>query len=201
MANSYLQRRNARVALDRLRREIIFGMVISSMMLGAGAWQYFIVVGVNDSLWAAVAALGLLGLLITLVLPWLWRGPEAGLTAVMRRIGGALFAMLLALIYALLVFPVGWVRRYVHGADPIYAWGSELPRRMEGWHTKEVLFELNVGAMSNPSFLRRFVNVLQFFARRGHYVFLPVLVILLALGIVLFFVQTSALAPLIYTLF
>jgi hypothetical protein len=45
------------------------------------------------------------------------------------------------------------------------------------------------------------VNVLQFFARRGHYVFLPTLLILLALSVVLFFVKSSALAPFIYTLF
>jgi len=78
LANGYLQRRNARVALDRLKREIILGMVISSMMLGTGTWRYFIVVGANDALWSIVAALGALGLLATLILPWLWKSPEAG---------------------------------------------------------------------------------------------------------------------------
>ena len=48
---------------------------------------------------------------------------------------------------------------------------------------------------------RRFLGVLQFFAARGHYVYLPTLVILMSLGLVLFFVKSSALAPFLYTLF
>jgi len=201
LANGYLQRRNARVALAQLKREIIFGMVVSSIMLGTGTWRYYIVVGVNDALWSIVAALGALGLLVTLILPWLWKSPEAGLTAIVRRVGGALFAVLLALVYGLLIFPVGWMLRRIKGADPVYSWESEMPLGMEGWHPKEVVFELNAGSHKKPNLLRRFVNVLQFFARRRHYVFLPTLVILLALGMVLFFVKASALAPLIYTLF
>jgi hypothetical protein len=45
------------------------------------------------------------------------------------------------------------------------------------------------------------LGVLVFFARRGHYLFIPVLVFLLILGLVMFFAQTSSLAPFIYTLF
>jgi hypothetical protein len=41
---------------------------------------------------------------------------------------------------------------------------------------------------------------LSFFAQRGHYLLLPVLLFLLLLGLILFFVQTSALAPFIYTI-
>ena len=73
-------------------------MVVSSMMLGTGTWRYFIVVGANDALWSVVAALGALGLLVTLILPWLWKSPEKPASAVVRRVGGALFAVLLALV-------------------------------------------------------------------------------------------------------
>ena len=72
---------------------------------------------------------------------------------------------------------------------------------LEGWHPKEVAFEVQVGRRGKPSLARRFLTVLQFFARRGHYIFLPTLIVLLALGVVLFFVKSSALAPFIYTLF
>ena len=60
---------------------------------------------------------------------------------------------------------------------------------------------MQVGRRGKPSLTRRFLTVLQFFARRGHYIFLPTLVVLLALGLVLFFVKSSVLAPFIYTLF
>jgi uncharacterized protein DUF5989 len=202
MASSYLERRNARVALARLKREIVFGIAISSLMLGTGAWRYFMVVGTDDRLWSVVAVAGGVGLLLTLVLPWLWRIPQAGVQAIARRVGGVLFAALLAVVYALLVVPVGWALRSLKGADPVYAWESDAPpARMEGWRSKEVTPEANLDGHGKAGVLHTFVKVLQFFARRGHYVFLPTLVILLALGIVLFFVKASALAPFIYTLF
>lgn len=201
MSSSYLERRAARVALERLKREIIFGMVVSLLLLGIGTWRYFVVVGASEAFWSAIAALGAAGLIIALVLPWLWQAPETVLTGIIRRVGGALFAVLLALVYALLVVPVGFALRRMKGTDPIYVWDGDVPARMEGWRVKDVLFEVNVEVQSKPSLFRRFLGVLQFFARRGHVLFLPMLVILIALGMVLFFVKSSALAPLIYTLF
>jgi hypothetical protein len=201
MANTYLKRREARLAFDELKREIIFGMVISTMMLSVGAWRYFIVIGANDILWGGIAALGALGLVAALVFPVLWKGPEGVLSAVMRRLGGVLLGALLALVYVLLIAPVGWLVRKMKGLDPIYTWDETVPAGMEGWHRKEVLFETNIGHTGKPNLLRRLLGVLRFFVGRGHYVFLPALVILIALGMVLFFVQSSALAPFIYTLF
>lgn len=201
MPTTYLARRAARLAHEALKREIIFGMVISTMLLAAGLWCYYIVVGANDRLWQAVAMLGAVGWLAALVFPVLWKGPEQLLGAVMRKLGGFLLGALLALVYGMLITPVGWLIRLVKGADPIYAWDGPAPAGMEGWQRKEVLFETNAGPAGKPNLLRRLLSVLRFFAERGHYVFLPVLIILIALGMVLFFVQSSALAPFIYTLF
>ena len=40
-----------------------------------------------------------------------------------------------------------------------------------------------------------------FFYERGHYLVLPILAVLMVLGVILFFVQGSVLAPFIYTIF
>lgn len=201
MPETYLQRRAARLAFEALKREIVFGIVISTMLLAVGAWRYFIVVGANDTLWKGIAICGALGLIAAVVFPALWKGPEQLLAAVMRKLGGFLLGALLALVYVLLIAPVGWLVRRMKGLDPIYAWNGAAPAGMEGWHGKEVLYETNLGQAGKPNLLRRLLGVLRFFADRGHYVFLPVLILLIALGLVLFFVQTSALAPFIYTLF
>lgn len=201
MAKTYLERRAARLAHEDLKREIIFGMVISTLLLATGLWRYYIVVGANDVLWQGVAWLGAVGWLAAIVLPVLWKGPEQALAALMRTLGGLLLGALLAFVYGVLITPVGWLIRRMKGADPIYAWDGPAPVGMEGWQHKEVLYETNAGPAGKPNLLRRLLNVLRFFAGRGHYVFLPVLIILIALGMVLFFVQSSALAPFIYTLF
>lgn len=199
---SYLERRAARLAFESLKKEIIFGMVISSLLLGIGTWRYFAVVGANDRLAAAMAVLGVVGWVVTLVVPWLWKLPEKALGFLTRKAGGVLFAALLAMVYAVLIVPVGVLLRRISGLGPIVTWDKAQPAGgLEGWHPKEVAFEVQVGRRGKPSLARRFLTVLQFFARRGHYIFLPTLILLLALGVVLFFVKSSALAPFIYTLF
>lgn len=42
--------------------------------------------------------------------------------------------------------------------------------------------------------------VVVYFIRNKHYLLIPVLVLLLVLGLIMFFVKASALAPFIYTL-
>jgi len=202
MGTDYLARRSARLALEALKKEIVFGMVISSMLLAVGTWHRYLVVGANDPLWATVAVVGVLGWCVTLVLPSLWKGPEYALGLAMRKLGAWLFAVVLTALYVAFVVPVGWLLRRTSGTGPIVAWDNpEAIPRGEGWRAKEVTFEARIGGRGKPNLARRFLAVLQFFARRGHWLFLPLLVVLLALGIVLFFVKSSALAPFIYTLF
>ncbi len=199
--NSYLARRQARLALDALKRDIVFGLVISGMMGAVGLWHSYFVVGGMDWPWLALSWLGAVGILVSLILPSAWSLPQKGLGALVRGVGGALFGVLLGLVYVLLITPLGWLLRRIKGDAPIYQWSDRPPRAMEGWHPKEVLFETGQGVGRRPGGIAGFVHVIEFFARRGHYLFLPTLVILTALGLVLFFVKTSALAPLIYTLF
>ena len=199
---SYLERRAARLAFESLKKEVIFGMVISSLLLGIGAWRYFVVIGADDRLWASAAILGAIGWLVTLLVPSFWKLPEKALGFLVRRAGGVLFAALLTFVYGALIFPVGLLLRKISGPGPIVVWDKVQPAGgLEGWRPKEVVFEVQTGRRGKPSLAKRFLTVIQFFARRGHYIFLPTLVVLLAMGLVLFFVKSSALAPFIYTLF
>lgn len=198
---AYLARRQARIAYGALKHQIVFGLVISGMMLTIGLWRYFFVIGALDPLWMLVAWLGAAGLALTLVFPSAWQGPQDVLNRLVRVLGGALFAALLLLVYAVLVTPFGWLLRLLKGDAPIYRWRDRPIERMEGWHPKEVIFESQLGARGRTGVGRRFFKVIGFFAERGHYLLLPALIILISIGLVLFFVKSSALAPLIYTLF
>jgi hypothetical protein len=197
----YLQRHDARIAREALKREIIFGLALSSLLLGLGLWRTLFVLDARDALWSTLAAVGAIGLLLAVVFPAAWIPAERTLSRAAKLIGGWLLSAILAVVYVLLVAPLGWLLRRLKGADPIYAWRESAPRAMEGWRRKEVLFETRVGQTGKPNVARRFLGVLQFFAARGHYVYLPTLVILMSLGLVLFFVKSSALAPFLYTLF
>lgn len=199
---NYLERRASRMSLESLKREIVVGIVLSSIFLVTGLWHYFIRVGTSENAALLLIWMGILGSATTLVVPSFWKLPERALGYVLRRVGGALFALLLCVVYGGLFAPVGWLLRRTRGSDPIYSWNDvEAHDGREGWRVKEVVFELRSATQRKANLLRRFVDVLHFFVKRGHYVFLPAVVILLALGLALFFVKSSALAPFIYTLF
>lgn len=198
---NYLNRRQARLALQELKLRIVFGLVISSILLLVGLWRLWFVVGASNGIALAQIGAGLLGLALTIVFPSAWGGLESLLGRLLRLLGGAFFALLLSAIYFLFITPAGWLVRRLKGQDPIYSWTSQPPEGMEGWHPKQVLFETHLGASGRSSSTRRFVKVIQFFIARGHYLFLPTLVLLMVLGLALFFVKSSALAPFIYALF
>lgn len=199
--NPYFASRRVRLALDALRRDIIFGLVISGILLTLGLWRYLFVIGVDDRLWGSVAGVGAAGLLLTIAFPSAWSLPRAILSALIQRIGAVLFALLLTVVYLLVITPFGSLQRLARGAEPIYEWSGRPTTQMEGWRSKEILFEHSHGRHSMKNLARGFLDVLDFFIRRGHFLILPALLILVSLGLVLFFVKSSALAPLIYTLF
>jgi len=91
------------------------------------------------------------------------------------------------------------------GTAPIYRWSGEVPKNIEGWIEKEAATRQDSFVpreqIRRGFMLRHPFSVLGFFVSRGQMFFVPVLIFLLILGLVLFFVQSSSLAPFIYTLF
>jgi hypothetical protein len=199
---SYLQRRSARLAYEDLKKHVIFGLVISTIALGIGAWNYYFALGGKDLFFRGLMIAGVAGWAVALILPSLWASVEKATGFFMRKVGAGLFAVLLTLFYGVMIVPVGVVLRRLRGSVPIAMWNGPPPNDgLEGWRSKDVVVEAQIGQIGKASLPRRFIGVLQFFLQRKLYVFLPALVALLALGMALFFVKTSALAPFIYTLF
>jgi len=202
-AQGYLERLAGRRARHLLRSQIVFGLLVSSLMLLVGSVNYFLVVGAKDVLWKGIMIFGAGGVILTVVFPSAWSLPERTVRRLSRAIGNFVFVILLTLIYFVLFWPVGKLMRVSKGSHPIYAWKSDPPDGMEGWTPKETIVMLADLSGSRRA-LRMMVLpmiVLGFFIRRRHFVLVPVLVVLVILGLLLFFVQSSALAPFIYTLF
>jgi hypothetical protein len=200
--SGYLRRHNARVASGALRRHIVFGLVIGGLLLVKGAFEVLFVAGSWDQLWTVVACLGAFSLVLTVVFPSAWAWPERWFRRLTSVVGRGVFSALLSVVYVVLFWPVGWWMRMRHGTDPIYAWEGEAPRTMQGWTAKTSATIAHApGARGERHLILQPFVILGFFFQRGNLLLVPALVLLLVLGLLLFFVQTSALAPFIYTLF
>lgn len=200
---TYLGRLHVREARKQLTHDVVFGYFVSTLLAGLGFVKVCMAIGTSDAVWLPVMIAGLAGWLVTLAYPSAWGGPQRMVRLVGGAIGHTLFNILLTLIYFLLFWPLGVLLRLHHGTDPFYRWQAQPPVPMEAWHPKTVTLDEGKTTESDratPAWMAPFM-VLAFFARRGHYIALPVLIIMLALGLILFFLQTSSLAPMIYTLF
>lgn len=192
---TFLDRRRDRLASDDLSRWLVLGFLVSALMIGVGGFQALFVSASNDVAWWTMFGAGVVALLATLIFPAVWIFPEAALRRVGGIVGHGLFVVVLTLVYYLLFWPVGAWMRQRNGPHPIYSWSGEVPAAMEGWRPVTVV------AGARPAQRSGLLALMAFFVRRGHLVLLPALAILALLGLVLFFVQTSAFAPFIYTLF
>jgi hypothetical protein len=200
----YLVRLHNRRELQDLKRQIVFGLLAGGLLALVGAHRCYFVLAARETLWRPVMWTGLGTLALTLLLPSLWKWPERTVRWVTGTLGKAALGILLTVIYGAVFWPFGLAMRWIKGSHPIYRWREAPPEDAEGWVEKQVFVdERGVADARGPRLttLAGAVGVVAFFIQRRQIILIPALLLLLVLAVFFFFVQTSALAPFIYTLF
>jgi hypothetical protein len=200
-SENYLDRREARIAALKLKHQIVFGYGVGAVLVFLGGFRCYLVAGTNRPLWQFVLWIGASTLLVTLLFPSIWTLPERGFRWIAGKIGHVLFLLVLSIVYFLMICPGGWWLRRRQGVVVICEWTDNRPSG-KGWQPKTISTITHHDASSRRRYLlfQPFL-VLGFFIEHRTYFLVPVVIILIVLGLILFFVQTSALAPFIYTLF
>ena len=201
----YLRRLDERRETDEVRQLTNFGLTIGWLFTLLGGFCWFCVISQIDWFWRGMMTTGLLLLCLGTVLPQSLYWPRRLWMGLAHLQGRLVMTVLLTVVYFVLISPLGWwERRRRGGAHPFQSWDETAPTLTTGW---EALPQTSPDSIaSDPqrtgsrSLIALFAETLTFFAERGHYMLLPVLLFLLLLGLILFFVQTSALAPFIYTI-
>ena len=199
----YIHRLEERKRNDSLKRQIVLGLVIGWLAVLVGAFSAFFVPGANEFTWKLVLWAGMILLGVSVVLPSLLYYPEKWWSYGAGALGKLIFSTVLLLAYFLMFWPAGILLRRQKGNQGFYAWKETIPQLTTAWEpygAVEDTAQTERGGW-RQGLLFQPLWVLVFFARRGHYLFIPVLVFLLLLGLAMFFAQTSSLAPFIYTLF
>lgn len=198
----YIQRLQERNRNDSLKRQIVLGLVLGWLSVLVGAYKAFFVPGADETTWNILLWTGVMFLSISLILPSLLSIPEKWWSYGASGLGKLIFSTVLALTYLFMFWPVGFLLRWRRGSQGFYEWEESAPQLITVWQPYDGPSDVAAGeeVRREPLIFQPF-RVLMFFARRGQYLFLPVLLFLLLLGLAMFFVQSSSLAPFIYTLF
>lgn len=167
-------------------------------------FKYLFTQGVNDNLYLGLVIVGVIFFLLSIILPSSLSKIEFLLRAITQHIGKFIFLVILFFAYVLLVLPVGIGLKIFNGTQPFYFWTGKFKSiDMVGWIQKEVkLYDEEVKSDHPKTFiLYQPIKVISFFVRHKNYAFIPLIAFMLILGLIMFFVKSSSLAPFIYTLF
>lgn len=197
----YLQQLALRREAAEIRRLIGYGLTLGWILTLVAGFLFFCVKSRFDWLWCGLMWLGIAHLVAAVVLPQALVWPERVWMTVARWQGHVVMTVLLTIVYYLLLWPAGYFSpRYKRG---FYHWSDQSPDLASAWQPMDLAGEespaiANARSRSLPLLL---AGVIGFFFRRGNYVLLPIIILLIVLGLVLFIVQNSVLAPFIYPLF
>lgn len=199
--SAYLQNLALRREAAAIRQQTVYGLVMGWVLTLVAGFLYFCVPSRLDRLWMTLIAVGLMHLAAAIVLPQALAWPQRLWIALARWQGWLVMTILLTIVYFCLIWPASLFSR--RRAAGFVAWDDRPPDSTTAWQPVDVADANDTTRVEQRTRSLPFLlaSMIAFFFRRGDYVLLPILILLLVLGLVLYFVQSSALAPFIYTLF
>jgi hypothetical protein len=198
---AYLRDLALRRETAAIRQQTVYGLVMGWVLTLVGGFIFFCVPSRVDRLWAAMLGVGIAHLVAGVVLPQVLAWPERLWIGLARWQGWLVMNVLLTVVYFTLIWPAGYCSR--RRTSGFVSWDGQPPEGKTGWQPIDAVetAESADSAESRRSLPMLLLGVIAFFIRRGNYLIVPIIILLLVLGLVLYFVQSSALAPFIYTLF
>lgn len=190
----YMRELKKRRQLEQTKNSSFCGQLGGVLLIGYGLSGWLKCDREWDILFLGLTAAGAVMLLLGLLIPDVLNGPCKIFMCFGNTIGKIVFSLLLAVVYVVIVFPASLVWRKKR-AEFGFADSGELSR--------DTGLKQGFGAWDYEGSQRTggILRVFGYFVDRKDYLLLPLIVILVGIGIVLFFVSSSVAAPFIYTLF
>ncbi len=189
MINEYLINRDKRLKKEESKNNFIFGIILGLIIFYLSVVKFFSSVDTTyDKIEVLFMMLGLLISAVVTIYPNIINRFYIIVRKVFGKIGKILLGIILLVIYLVLVMPIGFLMTI---KDKIFI--KEIGTSFCSYNSSN--------SLNYKSRTRRLINVISMFIDEKYILMLPLIIILIILGIVLFFSQTSVIAPFVYTLF
>jgi hypothetical protein len=196
--NKYLKDLACRRADESLRANVIFGQTLGWVLSLTGGFNYFILLDKNSFY---VLMIGHALLFLGLAAPQSLNGLQKLLRDCGEFVSGLIFKLLLLIVYLILVCPLGILIQKLKGRAPFYYWRSNADFSFEGWIPKHSSDEGQLITGTSRIKSQAGVQLLKHFGQSSNLLIMPSLLVILILGLVSIFLQSTVVAPMIYTLF
>lgn len=195
----YLQRLAERHLLEKIKQNAAFGQILGVAFGLYGMLGYFAGMEHSDAWYICWWVAGGLLLAAGLAYPLCLEKASDLFRLLAGKLGRLIFGVLLTCIYFVLILPFGLFFGKSSPSQPFASWQPGAKAGGYAWYPKVVNTMTNANGVAGLG--STFYAVLRYFVERGQWFLLPLVILLLAAGLLLFFAQTSTIAPFIYTLF
>jgi hypothetical protein len=198
---NYLQNLKLRRSRKLQKANIVFAQVLGWTLSLLAGFRYFILL---EDAWLLPLMIGNALLLIGVVAPDMVQGLRAKLEHIGSNVSTFLLQALLALVYCFVVCPAGMLIQSRRGRAPFYSWEAASPpldSELEGWTPKKCSDERHLLLSKNRLGSNHIVQLFSYLFSNGDLLIMPSLLVIICLGLVSIFIQSTPLAPMIYTLF
>ena len=202
MTNNYLNSINARKEKENLKECVIFGQTIGLIIILVSLLKFLTINASNDKYIIILMAIGLGIFLLGLIFPYVLYYPNKIFKYLVNKIFLCCFLIILSIIYLVLIIPIGLFNRQKYQKKyGFYSWNDKSKIKFKQFTDKEVAY-LNVYQKSTSISKFKIINqVISYFINSKEYMLIPTILIFILLGVIFYFVTSSVVAPMLYTLF
>jgi len=205
LTDSYMKNKKQREEYEEQKGEIIFGFFGGTVILLAGIMNSWPVYG-SLNLYAVVSlvfiAIGLCLLLIGFIAPALLKLPYKCFVFIGKKFGEAVLLIFLAVIYFIMVIPVGFILRRKRRSLGFFTWNGDYPYEEKAFEKIRTDGGKDINSTIKSPFLKNIYNFFGTLVRNKRAVLIPAAIVLVIIGLILFFAASNIIFNFfIYTLF
>ena len=204
LIDDYMNKVNQRKEKEKLIQEILFGQVTGLIITIVAFLQFLSTTNrIEETIMILWIIIGILFFIAGVVSPYVLCYASEILKKTMNKVFQVIFLLILIMMYVIFVIPVGllhrkkWIKEYGFSL-----WNSnEEISMIKGFEERKDEKEMDKNLTKKNNRIRNVYKIIGYFIEKKHFVLMPLLCVFILLGLLFFFITSSVVTPMIYTLF
>ena len=204
MTDTYINEIKQKKEKEALKEEILFGQGMGIVLIIIAGLKYLTTTHIIvEYISIFLFAFGLIILLLGIVFPYTLYYPSKWMKKIINKIFLAVLLIILTMIYLLVLLPVALIKRKKWASDyGFFSWNDDINNiKWKGFSPRVNTMENSQKTEKRTNRIGMIVKIVNYFIERKNFILIPLLCLLLLTGLLFFFVTSSVIIPMIYTLF
>ncbi len=204
MTDAYINELKQKKENEALKEEILFGQGMGIVLIIVAGLKYLTTTHlIVEYISIFLMVFGLTILLLGIIYPYALYYPSKLLKKFINKIFLAILLIILTIIYILVLLPVALLKKKKWASEyGFYLWKNNTNNiNWKGFSPRINTIENISKNEKRANRISIIIKIVSYFIERKNFILIPLLCLLLLTGLLFFFVTSSVITPMIYTLF